>query len=138
MNNFNQKLIEERLDSLDSVKEFIQHQENVINNLLEQNKQLRDEHYKDKELQKIKSQLEQIKKELYQGFPISNKEVEDIRNWQLQHEAEAHDAKTIEERLRYCGAIDGKYEYRFIPTSIGTFGEIVCCSCGEKFVFQTL
>ena len=131
--NFNQKSMEEKLDS---VKEFIQYQENTINNLLEQNRQLKDEHYKDEELQKMKFELEEIKKELYRGFPISNKEAEDIRNWQLQHEAEVHGAKTIEERLRQGGAIGGKYEYRFIPTSIGTFGEIVC-SCGEKFVFQT-
>ena len=33
------------------------------------------------------------------------------------------------------GAIGGSYTWKFVPTSIGTFGSVQC-SCGEEFSFQ--
>ena len=33
--------------------------------------------------------------------------------------------------------VGGKYIYKFVPTSIGTIGKVVC-SCGEEFTFQDL
>ena len=43
----------------------------------------------------------------------------------------------MEQRLRAGGCCGGRYTYQFVPTSIGTVGEVIC-SCGEKFTFQDL
>lgn len=60
-----------------------------------------------------------------------------IREWELKHDAEKHGLKTMEQRLRAGGCCGGRYTYQFVPTSIGTIGEVIC-SCGEKFTFQDL
>lgn len=62
---------------------------------------------------------------------------EKIKEWQLKHDAEKHGLKTMEQRLRAGGCCGGRYTYQFVPTSIGTIGEVIC-SCGEKFTFQDL
>lgn len=109
--------------------------EKRIKYLEEENKKLKDEHYKDSEMQKMKTELKKAKDDLYRGFPISKEEEEKIKEWQLKHDAEKHGLKTMEQRLRAGGCSGGRYTYRFVPTGIGTVGEIIC-SCGEKFTFQ--
>ncbi len=109
--------------------------EKQIKYLKEENKKLKDEHYKDSEMQRMKTELKKAKDDLYRGFPISKEEEEKIKEWQLKHDAEKHGLKTMEQRLRAGGCIGGRYTYQFVPTGIGTVGEIIC-SCGEKFTFQ--
>lgn len=109
--------------------------EKRIKYLEEENKKLKDEHYKDSEMQRMKTELKKAKDDLYRGFPISKEEEEKIKEWQLKHDAEKHGLKTMEQRLRAGGCIGGRYTYQFVPTGIGTVGEIIC-SCGEKFTFQ--
>lgn len=83
----------------------------------------------------MEAELKKAKEDLYRGFPISEKEQEKIREWELKHDAEKHGLKTMEQRLRAGGCCGGRYTYQFVPTSIGTVGEVIC-SCGEKFTFQ--
>nr|UVY61648.1 MAG: hypothetical protein [Bacteriophage sp.] len=111
--------------------------EKRIKYLEEENKKLKDEHYKDSEMQRMKTELEKAKDDLHRGFPISKEEEEKIKEWQLKHDAEKHGLKTMEQRLRAGGCCGGRYTYQFVPTSIGTIGEVIC-SCGEKFTFQDL
>lgn len=99
--------------------------EKRIKYLEEENKKLKDEHYKDSEMQRMEAELKKAKEDLYRGFPISEKEQEKIREWELKHDAEKH------------GCIGGSLTWYFTPTSIGTIGEVIC-SCGEKFTFQDL
>lgn len=121
-------LCQEIIDKADTYEKRIKYLE-------EENKKLKDEHYKDSEMQRIEAELKEAKDDLCRGFPISKEEQERIREWQLEHDAEKHGLKTMEQRLRAGGCIGGRYTYQFVPTSIGTVGEIVC-SCGEKFTFQ--
>ena len=109
--------------------------EKRIKYLEEENKKLKEEHYKDSEMQRMKTELEKAKDDLHRGFPISKEEEEKIKEWQLKHDAEKHGLKTMEQRLRAGGCSGGRYTYQFVPTGIGTVGEIIC-SCGEKFTFQ--
>ena len=102
--------------------------EAAIEKLEKENKALKDEHYKDEELQKMQKELDSLRRDLSRGFPISEEEQEKIREWQRKHEEEAHGATNVT-------AIGGKYTYEFIPTSIGTFGSVKC-TCGAKFEFQ--
>lgn len=111
--------------------------EKRIKYLEEENKKLKDEHYKDSEMQKMEAELKKAKEDLYRGFPISEKEQEKIREWELKHDAEKHGLKTLEQRLGAGGCIGGRLTYHFIPTSIGDIGEVEC-SCGEKFTFQDI
>ena len=45
--------------------------EKRIKYLEEENKKLKDEHYKDSEMQKMEAELKKAKEYLYRGFPIS-------------------------------------------------------------------
>ena len=134
-NYFNQHLIEK---DLDAIKDFIERQRGAIENLKRENAELRDNFYKDKELSRMKTELEGLRVEMSKGFPISKTEHEAINNWIKEHEATAHNAKTLEERLARHGAAGRGYRYIFYPTGLGTFGEVVCTDCGEKFLFQNI
>lgn len=95
--------------------------------------QLTDENWKDKELQKMKQQLEEACDHAYRGFPITKEENVKISNWIKEHEASAHNNS---ETFPRGGAIGGSYQYIFTPTGIGIFGTVKC-SCGEKFDFRS-
>lgn len=82
--------------------------EKRIKYLEEENKKLKDEHYKDSEMQRMKTELKKAKDDLYRGFPISKEEEEKIKEWQLKHDAEKHGLKTMEQRLRAGGCSGGK------------------------------
>lgn len=97
--------------------------EAAIEKLEKENKALKDEHYKSKELQSMKERLESMQRAIYRGFPISEEEQEKIKKWQKEHDRKVH------------GAIGGDYTYEFIPTSVGTFGSVKC-TCGAEFEFQ--
>ena len=107
-----------------------------IKHLQEEIKKLKDSDYKDIELANMESKLNEAKQDLYRGFPITEDDENRIEEWKRKHEEEAHGLKTLEDRMRAQGCCGGVYEYRFIPTSIGVVGEIICDKCGAKFTFQ--
>lgn len=111
--------------------------ERRIEYLEEENKKLKDEHYKDSEMQRMKTELKNAKEDLYRGFPISEEEEKRIKEWQDKHDAEVHGLKTLKERVHAGGCIGGRYSYEFVSTSIGVVGTVKC-NCGAKFTFQDL
>lgn len=111
--------------------------ENRIKYLEEENKLLKEESYKDNELQKMKEKLDRMEKDYWRGFPISKEEEVAIEEWKKKHDEEEHNIKTLDDRLRAGGCIGGRYSYHFVPTSIGTSG-VVRCSCGAEFKFQEI
>ena len=123
--------------TLDAIKREFDSQNARIIYLQNQNKKLKEEHYKDTELQKMKEELERVRADMYRGFPISAEEEKRIKEWQDKHDAEVHGLKTLKERVRAGGCIGGRYSYEFVRTSIGVIG-IVKCNCGAKFTFQDL
>ena len=90
-----------------------------------------EEFNKDEEIVRLQKQIEQSKETAKNTitFSITPEQVEAIRTWKKEHEAEAHGGS------EYAGAIGGRYTYEFTPTSIGTFGSIRC-GCGAKFAFD--
>lgn len=108
-------------------------QEEKIEYLREEIKRLKDENWKDNELQSMKEQYDKMREDYYRGFPISKEEKEKINAWINKHEEEKHPRSKMD--CPRGGAIGGCYSYHFVPTSIGTFGTIEC-TCGEKFEFQ--
>lgn len=124
-------------DCLKAIKQRNDDNEDRITFLMEENKKLKDEHYKDDELQKMKSRLEGMQEEYYRGFPISAKEEEAIEAWKEEHEERKHGLNTFEKRMRAMGCCGGGYTYLFTPTTIGIIGTVKC-HCGEEFNFQKL
>lgn len=88
---------------------------------------------KDEEIQKLKNEISEMKKSKLKGlsFVVTEEELEEIEKWMDKHIKEKHGGD------HYAGAIGGRYSYRFVPTSIGEIGEVVC-SCGETFCFREL
>ena len=129
--------VDDFYQSIDSIKWQYEADQNKIKILTEQNKKLRDEKYKDEELQKLTKKLEECRKEVRRGFSISEDEEKSINEWKKKHESEKHGIKTDRDIINAHGAIGGAYTYHFLPTSIGDIGE-VSCSCGEKFCFREL
>lgn len=113
----------------------IESYEDTIERLKEENKKLKDEVWKDEELQDMKEQLDKMKAKYYRGFPISKQEEIAIKEWKENHEEEVHGLKTSLQRMNAQGASGGRYSYIFYPTAIGCSGVIKCNSCGEEFEF---
>lgn len=111
-------------------------QKKTINNLRNQIKELTDSQYKDKELQKMKAELEKMQREYNRGFPITDKECGAIEAWKEKHDREVHGLTECNERAG--GAIGGRYTFEFIPCSIGAVGTVKCGDCREKFTFREL
>lgn len=114
----------------DSLNKRIKYLEN-------ENKQLKDEAYSSSEMKTMKEELEQMEKDYYRGFPISEEENDKIQNWIHKHDEEKHHAKNLEDRLKLEGVSGGRFTYKFIPTTLGTIGYIRC-SCGDEFCFKTI
>lgn len=111
--------------------------EDRIKYLEEENKRLKDEVWKDEELQKMNTEYEKMKSEYLRGFPITAKEGKAISSWKKKHEEEVHGLTTEAKRLKAAGTIGARYSYHFVPTSIGTSG-VVRCSCGTEFEFREI
>lgn len=108
------------------LKEKFLRQEEDNERLKQKIKDLESGVFAEEEMAKMKLNYESMKKDYYRGFPISEKEMDNIRKWIGEHEKEHPGGH---------GAVSGKYTYEFTPTGIGTFG-CVKCSCGKKFTFQ--
>ena len=80
-------------DCLEAIKIRNEDNERRIKSLEEENHQLRNSHYKDGELQKMKSELEAMREENHYGFPITKEEHRAIEDWKKEHAAKAHGLK---------------------------------------------
>ena len=94
-----------------------------IKSLVEENKRLKSEYYKDIELQNLQSKYDELKKDAYRGFPITEEESKRIYEWKYKHEMQGHPRAS--------------YSYIFTPTALGLVGRIKC-SCGAEFDFRKL
>lgn len=112
-------------------------QEKRIEYLEKENKELKDNNYKDSQLKEMKDRLDRMTKEYNRGFPISEDEQKMIDDWKVKHEAEVHGAITFDQRLKRSGVCGGNYIYKFVPTNIGTSG-IIECSCRARFEFRKI
>ena len=94
-------------------------------NIEEENKRLRDEAYKDSELQMMKRKMQAMQEELNRGFPITEDEDTKIREWIEKHLTKRH--KLI---------VNGRFKYEFQDFAEVSVGSVVCTECGESFTFR--
>ena len=112
------------------LQELYDHYRSVANRneyLLEENKRLKSEAYKDEELSKMKAQYDKMNADYYRGFAISENENNKINEWI---------DKISKEYPGNEGAIGGRFTYEFIPTGVGTYGKIIDSISGKSFSFQ--
>lgn len=122
-------------DCLKAIRVRNKDNEDLIQSLEAKVKRLESEHYKDEEIQKMKSEIEQMRKEMRAGFPITGNQQEAIKEWKRMHEETVHGLTDNNKRMKAQGVSGGRYTYLFTPTSIGTFGSVRCV-CGKEFVFS--
>lgn len=133
-----EKMFDVNIDELlQKIKNAFDEKNKKIKILKNEIYELKDSHYRDRELSRLKTELDNTKQDLRRGFPITEYELNKINEWKRKHEEEVH-GLTIEERLKSQGCCGGVYEYRFIPTSIGVIGSIICSRCGDSFKFREL
>lgn len=106
--------------------ERYQYQSEQYELLKEENEKLKNDIWEKEEISKLKSERDLYKKQLTFGFGITEEENEKIKQWISDRE----DKNT--------GAIGGRYEYRFFPTSIGVVCKIVDITNNESFTFREL
>jgi len=116
----------------DQIKEMVMSARESRDHAISELASLKEEKWKDNELQAMKTKLDQMKEDYWRGFPISAEEAAAIRSWEDKHWTNQHQAPTTEKRLAKMGAIGGSFSYEFIPTSIGTSGLICCNTCRNK------
>lgn len=104
----------------------------TLERLEEENKKLKEEVWKDEELQNMKTDLEQMRADYHRGFAITESEKKRIDAWKEKHEEEVHGVRN--DVPSYKRGRGGSYSYHFYPTSIGTSG-VIKCSCGAEFEF---
>ena len=121
-----------------SILSRVESYEDTIDRLKEENKKLKDEVWKDEELQNMKEQLDKMKSDYNRGFNITEKEDAAIKEWKKKHEEEVHGLTTPTARVKAQGASGGRYVYHFYPTAIGCARVVKCNACGEEFEFSHL
>ena len=121
----------------EDIKDELKRKDMTLKYLELQNRELYDEHYKDNELKQMLDEVNKMKDDYYRGFPISEEEDKNIKEWIDNHERDVHGCYTLEDKINRGGCCGGTYTYEFVPTSIGTVGTVKC-SCGAKFTFQEI
>ena len=116
----------------DEIKKLVEDTFNYAKKVVEENDALKNEHWKDEKLQELQKQIDYYKENRRYGFQMTKEQHDACYEWEKKHEAEQHNAKTLEMRLRRHGAIGGGYYYKFVPTSIGVTGTYCCSQCINK------
>lgn len=113
-------------EAIERLEQLHQWDQGLIAGLKNQVKELNDIKWKDNEIRSIREELENMRHDYYQGFPISDNDVERISEWQNKHILTYHNGKIP------TGVSGGNWKYEFIPTSIGTVKRCVCGICDRK------
>ena len=90
---------------------------------------VKSEKYADEELSRLKSEYDKMKSDYYRGFPISEEEDKNIKEW-IKNQQEKNPG--------IGGATGGRFTYKFTPTGLGTVGTIIDGFTGDEFTFQEL
>ena len=106
--------------------ERYQYQSEQYDILKEENDKLKNGVWEKEEISKLKNERDLYKQQLSFGFGITKEENDKIKQWISNRET------------KDTGAIGGRYEYRFFPTSIGIICKIIDTTDGESFVFREL
>lgn len=114
-------------EAIDVVKMLFEAANEEIRNLKAELSALKEEKWRDEELQKMQNELKAARLDMSRGFPITKDELEQINKWKKLHDTKIHNNPD-----GYHGTAGGGYTYEFYPTGIGTFASCYCNTCREK------
>ena len=121
---------------MDDIKKTLQqvydHYRSVCNRndyLKKEIEKVKSEKYADEELSRLKSAYDKMKSDYYRGFPISEEEDKNIKEW-IKNQQKKNPG--------IGGAAGGRFTYKFTPTGLGTVGTIIDGFTGDEFTFQEL
>lgn len=97
--------------------------------LMKEIEKVKSEKYADEELSKLKSEYDKMKSDCYRGFPISEEEDKNIKEWKKNQQKKSPGIG---------GAAGGRFTYKFTPTGLGTVGTIIDGFTGDEFTFKEL
>ena len=97
--------------------------------LMKEIEKVKSEKYADEELTRLKSEYDKMKSDYYRGFPISEEEDKNIKEW-IKNQQKKNPG--------IGGAAGGRFTYKFTPTGLGTSGTIIDSFTGDEFTFQEL
>lgn len=97
--------------------------------LMKEIEKVKSEKYADEELSRLKSAYDKMKSDYYRGFPISEEEGKNIKEW-IKNQQKKNPG--------IGGAAGGRFTYKFTPTGLGTSGTIIDSFTGDEFTFQEL
>ena len=117
-------------DNFDNIKARMQWYVDDNTRLRKENKELKDEHYKDKELKRINKELEEVKQDLHRGFPIYEDEYKEIEKWRKAHTEKMH-PNLPEKPVKYW-AEGPDFNYMFSPFELGIVKKCYCENCRRK------
>ena len=115
----------------ENIKVLFKHAKEMAESAQEETNALREEKWKDEELQKMKEERDKAIADMRRGFDITEEESKAIHEWKTNHNEYFHNG-----RMR-GGAIGGNYTYHFTPTSIGVIGSICCTSCKNMAHYES-
>lgn len=126
-------LLPDTLDeAISTLRDIEQDYIDTIKLLETENAILKEEHYKDKELNRLQEKINCLTENMHRGFPITKEEEEKIDAWKDNHIREKHWKK--KNYITKQGPVDCSFSYQFFPTILDTI-RIVKCSCGAEFNF---
>lgn len=116
------RILKDRFEKgIETIRNEYERQAAENNRLREELETLRDEKWRDEELERLTAERDALRSNCRDGFSLSRGEREKVSAWQEEHLNKYHPD-------RYFGAIGGNFTYEFIPTSIGTIGTCICSS----------
>ncbi len=110
----------ECVENLQAVIDRLRGKDKQIEQLQEENNRLKDEHYKDEELKKLRERIDHFEGDCARGFPITEKEQEKIDKIRVEHK-------------KTCPLC--KFDFVFECYGIVNFGSLKCRICGEEIKF---
>lgn len=112
---------DEYIENLQAVVDGLRLKDEVIDKLRKENNELKDEHYKDEELQRLHGKIKQLQCDCNRGFSITLEEQKVIDELREKH-------KKV---CPHCS-----FKYVFEPYSIVEFGYLKCTVCGDELKFM--
>lgn len=112
-------------DILDKIKKY----DESVNSIAKELKDIKNNLYKDKEIEKLKKELEgaeAIKNDRV-SFNVSKDEFAKAEKWQIKHNRKYHGADKT--GYVYTGACGGQFSWEFYPTGLGTIASCTCDIC---------
>lgn len=124
-----EKDIREMQEALDVIGNHLEHMRWRAEQDSKALEKLRQEKWRDEQLQDMKRQRDEAVQDKYRGFPITKEESDKIHKWRQDHDTNIHSNPS-----GYHGASGGGYEYVFYPTGLGTAADCICSACKSRAI----